>query len=364
MGDIAVKSTLERSSPTMNVAHRYSVAAHYVRLLTDYCEQRDLSTRALLTGQGLNPGALDDPNGRLPFVAFDRMLSTAAGQLGDAHLGLHLGQAARIGHLGISGLLQAACSNGWEMLPKLMRYSSLTMTAFRDDFVVEAESATVLWRSELPADMQVSRHQAELNFALSITLASQLVGGEVRPLHVQFRHAADSARDVVEAYFRCPVTWQAEVDSLTFPTALLHRPINIAADPASLQALEALCVRQLEAIQNKADPEWLRATRAAIADALPEGPVVLRAVALHAGCEARQLQKRLADQGLSFRRLVDNVRRELAEVHLSSTDMSLVEIAVRLGFSEQSAFQRAYRRWSDLSPGQARRSRGRRCAVE
>ncbi len=357
------RSLAGRSGATGNVANRHCVAVHFVRLLTDYCEQRRLSSRTLLANQGLALDSLDDPNGRLPFSAFDRMLTAAADQLDDALLGLHLGQSARIGHLGISGVLQAACKNGWEMMPLLMRYSSLTMTAFRDDFAVDNERATLLWSSELPADIQVSRHQAELNFSMSVTLASQLIGGEVRPLHVQFRHAPDTARETVEALFQCPVSWQADVDSLTFPTALLDRPINMAADAASLRALEALCARQLDAIQDQADPEWLRAARSAIAEALPEGPVVLGAVAPRAGCDARQLQRRLAGQGLSFRQLVDSVRRELAEVYLSTTDMSLVEIAIRLGFSEQSAFQRAYRRWSDLSPGQVRRSRGRQPIV-
>ncbi|MGB1557903.1 MAG: AraC family transcriptional regulator [Oceanococcaceae bacterium] len=331
-------------------ARRHSVAVHFVRLLTDYCAQRGLAAETLLESEGLPSNALDNPNHRLPFVAFDRMLCTAAEQLGDPHLGLHLGETARIGHLGISGLLQTACRNGWEVMPRLMRFSSLTMTAFRDEFMVEEDRATLFWRCELPAHTPSSHHQAELNFSHSITLAAQLTGVEAHPLCVQFRHAPPKDLAAVEAFFGCPVHWDAEVDSLCFPTSLLDRPINLGADTSSLQALEALCAQQLQDIQAQSDPEWLRAARSAIVDSLPEGQVLLAQVAPSTGHSARQLQKLLAERGLSFRQLVDEIRMELAERYLSNTELSLVEIAIRLGF------QRAYRRWSDRSPGQARRS--------
>ncbi len=336
-------------------ANRYTVAVHFVRLLTDYCAQRGLMPETLLKSQGLPSHTLDNPNHRLSFVDFDQMLCTAANQLGDAHLGLHLGETARIGHLGISGLLQTACSNGWEVMPRLMRFSSLTMTAFRDDFVVEEDRATLFWRCELPAPMTASHHQAELDFSLSLSLAAQLTGTAARPLRVKFRHAPPEDRSTINAFFGCPVLWGAEVDSLCFPTALLDRPINLGADAVSLQTLETLCAQQLQDIQAQSDPEWLRAARSAIVESLPEGQVLLAQVAPHTGHTARQLQKLLAERGLSFRQLVDDIRLELAERYLSNTELSLVEIAIRLGFSEQSAFQRAYRRWSDRSPGQARR---------
>lgn len=335
---------------------QFTVAAHFVRLLTDYCEHRGLPGQDLLTNHGLPAGALSDPNNRLPFLTFDRMLISAAARLDDPHLGLHLGQAARIGHLGISGLLQSACKNGWEVLPILKRYCSLTMTAFRDEIVIGTDEATLYWRSTMPANIEVSHHQAELDFSHTVTLATLLTGAEARPQHVSFKHAPASDTHVVEAFFQCPVTWHAEVDSLRFATALLDHPINPGADTASQKALEALCAQQLNDIQRNEDPEWLMATRTAIANALPQGPVLIRDIAPHTGKSTRQLQKLLSDRGLSFRALVDTIRSELAERYLKNTDLSLVEIAIRLGFSEQSAFQRAYRRWSNKPPGQARRT--------
>jgi AraC-like DNA-binding protein len=81
-----------------------------------------------------------------------------------------------------------------------------------------------------------------------------------------------------------------------------------------------------------------------------------QAIARRLGMSERTLQRRLADEGLSFQKLVDEARRELAEGLLVRSDYSLAEVAFLTGFSEQSAFNRAFKRWLDQTPAAYRQA--------
>ena len=88
-----------------------------------------------------------------------------------------------------------------------------------------------------------------------------------------------------------------------------------------------------------------------IADVLTDGIPSLAQVASDLGMSARTLQRRLSDQGLTFQALVDQARRETAERFLADTRYSSAEVAFLTGFSEQSAFTRAFKRWAGQTPG-------------
>ncbi|MDP0491665.1 MAG: helix-turn-helix transcriptional regulator [Verrucomicrobiota bacterium JB023] len=90
--------------------------------------------------------------------------------------------------------------------------------------------------------------------------------------------------------------------------------------------------------------------RIQVSQALSEGVPTVTEIALRLGMSGRTLQRRLADQSLSFKALVDESRRELAERLLKETDYALNEIAFLTGFSEQSAFNRAFKRWGGQTP--------------
>lgn len=77
------------------------------------------------------------------------------------------------------------------------------------------------------------------------------------------------------------------------------------------------------------------------------------------GCSPRTLQRLLADHGTTFQAVLDETRRRLAEELIAAPHVSLAEVAFVLGYSEQSAFQRAFKRWTGYSPGAWRRQRNR-----
>lgn len=334
---------------------QYTVAVHFLRLLLDYCEAHNLPASKLLLSQGLSPDILSEPDQRIPYLSYAQMLDSAADTLADPLLGLHLGEQVRPGHVGVGALAQFACANVEQQVQRLVRFSGLDYDAFRDEVVHQGNDIVLRWHCLLPPEIALSHLHAELNFAVVKTLAPQFTGSDIRASWVSFRHRAGDRRQALEQFFDCPVHFNADIDCLAFPKAALNLPIH-AVNAQALAALDAICEQQLQKLNQGQRPPWLNQCRKSIARNLHNGAPELASTAAELDLSPRQLRQLLSAQGLSFRQLLDELRQELAEQYMSDPSLSLAEVAGRLGFSEQSAFQRAYRRWTGLPPGRHRRA--------
>ncbi len=144
--------------------------------------------------------------------------------------------------------------------------------------------------------------------------------------------------------FRAPVTFGAAVDELELDASQLATPLA-SADPITLDALEARVVQLTEVAS---DP-FLERVRRAVADNLDASP---EQVASTLGVSARTLRRHLDQHGETFRGVIDRLRRERAD-ELLARGMAVKEVAFALGFSEPSAFSRAYKRWTGKAPRSA-----------
>ena len=130
------------------------------------------------------------------------------------------------------------------------------------------------------------------------------------------------------------------------------RPIVAAQAEASLRALER---------NHEPAPDLAQRVSALIADELAKGSASAEQIAPQLALSTRTLNRRLAEAGTSFRALSESVRRTRAESLLRDETVSLAEISFMLGYQEQSTFQRAFKRWTGMTPGEFRAGReGRR----
>ncbi len=113
---------------------------------------------------------------------------------------------------------------------------------------------------------------------------------------------------------------------------------------------------QLQRLQTSAEPAWLQSCKGAIMNALRTGTPELEQIAPQLELSPRSLRRKLAEQGLSFRSLLDELRCELAKRYIEDPGLTLVEMAYLLGYSDQSTFQRAFRRWIGQAPARYRRT--------
>lgn len=189
----------------------------------------------------------------------------------------------------------------------------------------------------------------EFSIATLVQLARDLARpAELWPCSVQFRHAPPPDISEFQAFFNAPIEFRAHRDAVEFDFDMMSIPIATAEPTVGQLALD-----YLQAAMEYHVPEsaglWFQVSRA-IEKHPGEGLPTIGMIARHLGMSERTLQRRLHKSGLAFHDIVDSVQKTRGCNLISTTDLSLTEIAQQLGFSETSAFTRAFKRWSGMSP--------------
>ena len=136
-------------------------------------------------------------------------------------------------------------------------------------------------------------------------------------------------------------------DALLFSNDSLQSP-NKLGDPGIARFFDIHLESELEQFTD--DQALDKQVKQHLAQSLSEGIPTITDVASKLAMSGRSLQRKLSEQGHSFQALVDDARRELAEKLLAKSNHSLAEIAFLTGFSEQSSFNRAFKRWAGQTP--------------
>jgi AraC-like DNA-binding protein len=285
----------------------------------------------------------------VPGVTADGLLDGAAAALGDEALGLTLSTRIPIGSLGAIDYGFATSGTLREALQLVARYYGVATQRVRLELV---DSTRLVFHRLAGADH--SRHWLELPAALIATRIRQTLGEpELAFASVAFRHGPPAHREAHDAFFGTRVAFGAELDALEFAPVLLDRPLHTAS--RSLAELLEQRLRELEPQMAAVDPVLDRVRRTLIA-MLDDGLTDLETLATRLEMSKRTLQRMLRERGQSHTELVDELRSRRA-AELLDRGLRVIEVAQRLGFSEPSAFFRAYRRWTGTSPKGARSSR-------
>jgi AraC-like DNA-binding protein len=194
----------------------------------------------------------------------------------------------------------------------------------------------------------------ETTLASSVSIARQVSSASFSPVEVLIRHAAPKTTAEHTDFFGCPVHFDADLDALVVSQEALAQP-NILGDQGLTQFLMKHLDAELSEVGDHASLETR--TKDAIARSLSEGLPKMAEVAHGLGLSARSFHRRLAEHGLSFQTLTEETRKELAEGLLRDQRYSLAEIAFLTGFSEQSSFTRAFKRWVGDTPATYRKTR-------
>ena len=167
------------------------------------------------------------------------------------------------------------------------------------------------------------------------------------PLEVRFPHAAPRSLKEHRAWFRCPLTFGARRCEIELHATDLERPV-VSADSTLASYLDRLAKDALDRLGG--DESVADRVRRTVWATLADGPPSLERTAARVGHSARTLQRRLAEDGASFERIVDDLRRELAARLLRQHRLAVYEVAFMLGYSDASQFSRAFHRWYGQTP--------------
>ncbi|MEQ8968015.1 MAG: AraC family transcriptional regulator [Azospirillaceae bacterium] len=302
---------------------------------------------ALLRSVGLEPKGESDVGRMVDAAAYYALLERIAHALGDAtDLPLRVGASMDCDDYGAFGL-------AWKTAPTLRgsfaraeRYWRLLTSVAEYEVRAEGEDAWFVLHRAGPRRLGL-RLSNEATLASVVGIIRQVVPGGFAPLEVHLTHRAPASIAAHGAYFRCPVIFGSELDALLVPAEALARP-NRLGDEAVTRFLLAHLDRELAALET--DRSLDRTVRDAVARRLSAGVPRMETVARGLGMSERTLQRRLGEADLTYQAIVEAARRELAEGLLAGSGYALAEIAFLTGFSEQSAFTRAFKRWTGRTP--------------
>lgn len=331
---------------------RGTVPSSYVLLLYDYLTAQGHDATALL---GQAPPAQGDMPARYPIADWKALLEKAAHRLNAPLLGLHFGQHITPAHFGLMGYVLLACPSLGAALQRLREFERL----FYDVSPLQVHGTTnglvLEWGTEngRPGPLvDEAAIMALVQIARNITGQASLAAQRI-----DFVNAASAPAAHYEAALGCPVRFCQDATRVLVPLPWLALPLR-QPDPDLLALLRDQAAEQLRRLPPRG------ALSARIRDEIPAllqaGTASADSVAQRLHLSTRSLHRQLAREGLQFRALRDECLYQLACDYLADWRIQLSEIAQLLGYSEQSAFTRAFRRWSGTSPHSYRQAlRGR-----
>jgi AraC-like DNA-binding protein len=187
--------------------------------------------------------------------------------------------------------------------------------------------------------------------SLIVRTGRALSGGTSHPLSVALRRSEPAPSDAWARVFRAPVTFGADTNCMIYSSAVLDAQLP-SGNPELAHYNDELVARHLARLDKD---RFATRVHTLLAGLLASGEPSPRDVARELGLSIRSLQRHLADEGTSFKDVLAETRRGLAQTYLSDGHSSVTEVAFLLGFADTSSFARAFRRWTGSSPSEYRK---------
>jgi len=325
--------------------HEPTCSTSHICMLLKTLEAAGVDTVDVCRACGLKAATLEDANARIPRSQLLRLWRQTARHLPYPHLGIHLGERARPRAANVVTYLAMSSRTLREALERFIRYQRILDEGSCVQLTDEGALTFIriqFGSRELPA----TRDEIEYWTVLLMKYGRWIADFDLPLREVRFSHPAPEDTSEHDRIFGCRLRFDAAESGLLIASAELDRP-SLHANPEVARTHERSADACLAGLD---DCSVKRRLRELLATVLERGPVDLRtaATALHIG--VRTLQRRLRDEGTSYRQVVDELRRDIALSRLAKTDAPIAEITYLTGFSELSPFYRAFRRWTGKTP--------------
>jgi AraC-like DNA-binding protein len=322
-----------------------SVGTPLVRRMIGVADQRhDRSELFDSVGLSSDPAGVEWVGDSIDEETYYGLLERIAGT-DDPGFPLRYAQALHPDDLGALGLAIKTAPTLRAALERLARYVLVLSDTLRYELVDEPDGAvfTLVGRPHHRRGAAIANECA----VAAVTSVLRVVGGiTLEPTLVEFQHAAPSTDRHHVDFFGCPVRFDATINGIHLGAEQLARRALLADDGLStylLSRLDDLAAR-------KARRSIVDDVRAAIVDVLPDGQPSKSQIARRLAISERTLHRQLADHGETFQAIATRARRDAAESLLTSTSHSIADVAFLTGFSDQTAFTRAFKRWTGTTP--------------
>ena len=326
-----------------------SVQGWVLPYLIDWVETRGFDAASIRKLRGM--AELTDPDLRLPEASVEEAWRLATTLTNDEAVGVHLAEGLPRGALDLVEFAFRSSASLASALERVVRYGRVISDRVAARVDANDEGLLLAFRDIGSTALHPGR--AEFALAAALKLARDSTGHQIIPQQVSFAHPAPPDASEHRRFFRGPVRFSAGSTAMILSAVDAARPM-LGADEALSSVVrrrleKALVERELQ----EAGPFSGRVRRLMV-EHLGGTTLTPSTVARALTISERTLSRRLADEGTSFRGILDDVRRESACALLQDRSLSVADVAFFLQYSEPAAFHRAFRRWTGTAPGDFR----------
>lgn len=329
-------------------------SANAVPITLKIIESYGVDPGPLMEKLGIDPGKIGDPWARCPYEKIDDLWFLAAEQIDDPSMGLRAALFWHPSHLGALGFAWLASRTLRSALERMARYYRLLTEGARMTLEEDGKTLSLVLDYEDYSRKQPTRTDSFMAMLLAMIRAN--CGEDFHPHSISLTHEEPEDTAPFYALFHCPIHFSAADNRFSIDLKDVDKPLS-TANPMLEQVNDRLMIEMLAKLDVEND--IVEKVKWEIIHALPSGGVSDEQVAKALHLNVRTLQRRLQEKGTTFKALLTEVRRELAEQYLRNNQLSLQEISFLLGFSEMSAFSHAFRRWTGQTPSGFRRNGNR-----
>jgi len=333
-----------------DIAHPHlfmTMSLQYLSWKLDQLDNFGYPRQQALSFLSLTEEDFKNPQARIQAQLVEDLFITAAKALSDPQLGVRVGYTFRMNDFGKTGSVYSYCETMPQVLEMNRRYQCLAVDVGLPEYRIENGQHYFLFnRYEDAKKMHHVMGAIFGGWATALRWLSWATGHELKEAHLMPNAPPDASfhQEVVQ----CPIIFGQPRNHVEFFPEAMSKPL-ITRDPEKLAQTIAILDEILD-VGNEA--ENFQATLiASIQAAMAEGSVSLAVVAQRMDIGERALRKKLSDQGLSFRDLVETERKALFQA-LHAKGETFAAIAQALAYNDQAAFNRAFKRWYGMPPSQ------------
>ncbi|GEO13789.1 AraC family transcriptional regulator [Microvirga aerophila] len=293
---------------------------------------------------GLDPHLFDDGANVIPHAALGRLLTLSVARTNCPHFGLLVGRRATILSLGMVGRLMQHSETVGDAMRALVSNLSIQNRGSVPSLTIIGDTAIFTFSVYQPK-AESADQILDGSLAVAVNALRALCGSEWAPTEVLLPRAGSVDQTPYRRHFRAPVRFDQESASIVFPAQDLKLRVA-GADPMMRAMLEERIGQLMGAGNSQFSDDIRRLLRTQLTGNHCSADGIAHLLAMH----RRTLSRRLKDTGAGYRAIANEIRFEFARQLLADTHVPLAQIAAALGYSEASAFTRAFRRWSGQTP--------------
>jgi len=332
-----------------------TIQTGYLRGLVDLVRSRGCDPQKVLEHHEIDSRTFEDPDQHIKCASAVNLLESCSGLLHDPLFGMRLAEWQGPDAFGCAATLARAAPSLRLAVQSLVDYVPVSASPECEvEMVTGREVAELRWRTDTGlGDSEQVNYQGLFLFARTLQM---LAGPHFRPRYATLTF--DIARSNVQSIqdrLGCKVTGNAEAHAIAFPVEMLDQPIA-----TSNKVLFSLLGGYLAQLRSASRSSFVEQVESYVRRALATGNCSVNCCAAKLGTSSRTLQKRLTRMDVKFSNIVQSERIKLAKHALVHGDSTLDEIALQLGYSEQTSFGRAFKRSTGMTPQAFRSTEDRR----